>query len=168
MIFHFNKSSVSIRYEKLQILFTFIKEIHTASVHSHSIFISCFPWRIDARLSPHMLNGSGSMTFSPNEYARDPTLVDIWRPSYRSMKYTSSLAMALRCLCFGVTVTFRRPRGLLAVTSRNLIPWIVRLPCGRRNFRDHNYGRPQNNTIKEIQTVDRRTVRRQHDMWLRH
>ena len=65
--------------------------------------------------------------------------------------------------CKSREVAARSPPGLLAVTLRFLISWIVRSPCGRRNICEHNYRRPQDLTIFNnhvFQTVDRRTVRR--------
>ena len=94
MILHFKKSSVLIGDQNLQISFTSIQKIQSVSGHSHCLFTSCLaclPWLNDARLGPHVLNGYVSMTSNPNEYMRDPTLDDIWRPNYRNMKYKSSL-----------------------------------------------------------------------------
>ena len=64
--------------------------------------------------------------------------------------------------CKNREVAVRSPPGLLAVTLRFLISWIVRSSCGRRKICDHNYRRPQDLTIFKnhvLQTVDRRTVR---------
>ena len=64
-------------------------------------------------------------------------------------------------LCLNCEGAVRSPPGLLAVTSRFLISWIVRSPCGRRNICDHYYRSPQDLTIfkkSNLQTVDRRTV----------
>ena len=67
--------------------------------------------------------------------------------------------------CNNREVTVRSPPGLLAVTLRFLIWWIVWSPCGCRNICDHNYGSLQDLTIIKnhvLQTVDCRTVRRQY------
>ena len=70
-----------------------LKKNHIVSGHSHSFTscLACLPWLNDTQLDPHVLNGHGSMTPRPNVCTRDPTLVDIWRPSYRNLKYKSSL-----------------------------------------------------------------------------
>ena len=60
-------------------------------------------------------------------------------------------------------VAVRSPPGLLAVTLRFLISWIVRSPCGDHNICDHNYRSLQDLTIFKnhvLQAGDRRTVRR--------
>ena len=82
----------------------------------------------------------------------------LWRPH-------GALTAAVRQTCNSCKnreVAVRSPPGLLAVTLRFLISWIVRSSCGRRNICDHNYRRPQDLTIfknQVLQTVDRRTVR---------
>ena len=65
--------------------------------------------------------------------------------------------------CNNREVAVRSPPGLLAVTLRFLISWIVRSPCGRCIICDHKYRSPHDLTILKnhlLQTVDRRTVRR--------
>ena len=65
--------------------------------------------------------------------------------------------------CNNREVAVRSPPGLLVVTLRFLMSWIVRSPCGRRNICYHNYRSPQDLTIFKnhvLQIVDRRTVRR--------
>ena len=85
-----------------------------------------------------------------------------------------ALTAAVRQTCSSCNnreVAVRSPPDLLTVTLHYFISLIVRSPCGRRNICDYNYGRPQDLTIFKnhvLQTVDRRTVRRQHDMWPRH
>ena len=85
--------------------------------------------------------------------------VSLWRPH-------GALTAAVRQTsnsCNNRKVAVRSPPGLLAVTLRFLISWIVRSPCGRRNICEHNYRSPQDLTVFKnhvLQTVDRRTVRR--------
>ena len=85
--------------------------------------------------------------------------VSLWRPR-------GALTAAVRQTsnsCNNRKVAVRSPPGLLAVTLRFLISWIVRSPCGRRNICEHNYRSPQDLTVFKnhvLQTVDRRTVRR--------
>ena len=81
-----------------------------------------------------------------------------WRPC-------GALTAAVRQTCNSCKnseVAVRSPPGLLAVTLRFLISWIVWSSCGRPNICDHNYRRPQDLMIfknQVLQTVDRRTVR---------
>ena len=82
-----------------------------------------------------------------------------------SRRPCGDLTVAVRQTCNSCKnreVAVRSPAGLLAVTLRFLISWIVPSSCGRRNICDHNYHRPQDLTIFKnhvLQTVDRRTVR---------
>ena len=65
--------------------------------------------------------------------------------------------------CNNRKVAARSPPGLLVVTLRILISWIVRSLCGCRDICDHYYRSPQDLTIFKnhvLQTVDRRTGRR--------
>ena len=165
MILPFNKSSVLIRDLKLQI---FLRSLNKFTLLRYT----------RTRFSLHVCHG----TMTPDWVRTCWMEVGQWQPQWiRAWSNTCYLETKLPeyeahiLTCDGLTVPLRwhhsdlrRSQGLLAVTSRNLIPWIIRLPCGRRNFCDHSYRRQQDNTIKEIQTVDHRTVRWQHDLWLRH
>ena len=65
--------------------------------------------------------------------------------------------------CNNREVNVRLSPGLLVVTLRFFISWIIRSPCGRRNICDHNYHSPQDLTIFKnhvLQTIDHRTIRR--------
>ena len=65
--------------------------------------------------------------------------------------------------CNNLEGAVRSPPGVLAVTLRFLISWILRSQCSRRNICDHNYYSPQDLMIfknHNLQTEDLRTVRR--------
>ena len=68
--------------------------IHNIPGHSRCLFNPCrafSPWINESSLGPHMLNGYGSMTFSPNEYIRGPAFVRICSTSHPIMRHQSSL-----------------------------------------------------------------------------
>ena len=79
--------------------------------------------------------------------------VSLWRPR-------GALTAAVRQTsnsCNNRKVAVRSPPGLLAVTLRFLISWIVRSPCGRRTICEHNYRSPQDLTVFKnhvLQTVE--------------
>ena len=97
MILHTNKWCALISDQNLQIFFKSIWKIPSASGHSRSPFTSCRTrpsWHNGSSLSPHVLNGYGSMTLATTNTIygkRDPALVDMWGKSYLNMKYQSSL-----------------------------------------------------------------------------
>ena len=87
----------------------------------------------------------------------------------------SALMAAVQQTCNNREVAVRSPPGLLAVTLRFLISWIIQLLCGPRNICNHNCHSPQDLTVlKKKRFTNRRpqnrtaTVRLQHDMWPRH
>ena len=61
-----------------------------------------------------------------------------------------TLTVAVRQTCNNCNnreVAVQSHPGLLAVTLRFFISWIVRSSCGRCNICDHNYSRPQGLTL---------------------
>ena len=85
------------QWSKFANIFKSIWKIPSASGHSRSPFTSfrTHPsWHNGSSLSPHVLNGFGSMTLATANTIygkRDPALVDMWGTSYQNMKYQSSL-----------------------------------------------------------------------------